>query len=628
MKKILVLLFTLASLNTFAQRIGHVTQLSNVRRGDTLDIKWFYKPDTADIRTFQIDFQFKKHLMSHIATTIDTPYVTVARTPEIAYKQFDGYKYDAYANGSYSYTADTNWAIGRNYLILPAGARLQDSGYIIHNLYKINSVAPEFASDTISVNWARLFNASGNSIGDNVVSLYSQKMKVFLKGNYTISGKFFVGAATGMPTLIAYEANTGIEASRTVPASDGSYLLDNLEEYTKYKIKVAFSTDSLITMRDRAVTIADAQKAFNEFTNADVNQSYPKTYLNHPLSYLAADINFSKKFDGADPYNIYASISGLKPIDTGKLINVIRKPEYDSLAVGVDQWGNWMAYVDTGRYIYDSIATSSLANIDIKYYILGDVDRSHSSPVINSQGQVIGGVSYKNNFTVDIPNTTVSAGQPMFVPFNVSMTAKTAAIQFEMKYNPREVKFEEIVTNVNGPWLQYVTNDAANGIVRFGGINNQTSGYLEGQAVPFKLKFSPLDPTKDVSTFVQIRKLMDAANVNGDKMTIAVNTQNIELVSAVNRGSVLVNQEPTIKVFPNPSTGFFELVVNLPSNTNATAYISDIMGRTVMNLGRFTTEEGQATFVKRVSMPNLAAGMYHLVLFDNRKRYVKQIIKG
>lgn len=287
-----------------------------------------------------------------------------------------------------------------------------------------------------------------------------------------------------------------------------------------------------------------------------------------------------------------------------------------------------MAYVDTGRYIYDSIATSSLANIDIKYYILGDVDRSHSSPVINSQGQVIGGVSYKNNFTVDIPNTTVSAGQPMFVPFNVSMTAKTAAIQFEMKYNPKEVKFEEIVTNVNGPWLQYVTNDATNGIVRFGGINNQTSGYLEGQAVPFKLKFSPLDPTKDVSTFVQIRKLMDAANVNGDKMTIAVNTQNIELVSAVNRGSVFVNQEPTIKVFPNPSTGFFELVVNLPSNTNATAYISDIMGRTVMNLGRFTTEEGQATFVKRVSMPNLASGMYHLVLYDNRKRYVKQIIKG
>jgi len=76
MKKLLVVVFTLLSTATFAQRIGHVTQLSNVRRGDTLDIKWFYKPDTADIRTFQIDFQFKKHLMTHIATTIDTPYVT------------------------------------------------------------------------------------------------------------------------------------------------------------------------------------------------------------------------------------------------------------------------------------------------------------------------------------------------------------------------------------------------------------------------------------------------------------------------------------------------------------------------------------------------------------------------
>lgn len=627
MKKLLVVAFTLLSTATFAQRIGHVTQLSNVRRGDTLDIKWFYKPDTADIRTFQIDFQFKKHLMSHIATTIDTPYVTAQRTPEIAYTQFDNYRYSTYANGSYTYTADTNWAVGRNYLILPAGTRLPDSGYIIHNLYKINAVAPEFSSDTVSVNWARLFNASGNSIGDNMASLYSQKMKVFLKGNYTISGKFFVGAATGMPTIIAYEANTGIEASRTTPASDGSYTLDNIEEYTRYKIKVSFSTDSLISMRDRAVTISDAKKAFDEFTGADVNQNYPKTFLTNPMSQLIADVNFSKKFDGADPYGIYASISGLKPIDTGKLINVMKKAEFDSLVLGVNKWNDWIAYSDTGVYIYDSVATSSLTNVDIKYYILGDVDRSHSSPVMNSQGQLVG-ISYKNNFTVDIPNTSVSAGQPMFVPFNVSMTDKSAGIQFEMKYNPKEVKFEEVVTNVNGPWLQYVTNDAVNGIVRFGGVNNQTTGFLEGQAMPFKLKFSPIDPTKDVASFVQIRKLMDASNVNGDKMNIIVKTQNIELVSVANRSLPIVNQEPSLKVFPNPNTGFFELVVNLPSNTNATAYISDIMGRRVMDLGRFTTDEGQATFVKRVSIPNLASGMYTLVLYDDKKRYVKQFLKG
>jgi Secretion system C-terminal sorting domain len=627
MKKTLTLLLLITSVNVFAQRIGHVTPLTNVRRGDTLDIKWFYKPDTADIRTFQIDFQFKKHLLTHISTTIDTPYVSSARAPEIGYKQFDGYKYNTYSNGAYTYTADTNWAVARNYLILPAGQKLQDSGYIIHNKYLVNNVKEMFPSDTVSVNWARLFNFSGNSIGDNVATLINQKMQVFLKGNYTISGKFFVGAATGMPTLIAYEANTGIEASRTVPGQDGSYVLNNLEQFTKYKIKVQFPTDSLIAMRDRAVTVSDAKKAFDEFTGADINQNYPKTFMTNPLSYLSADLNYSKKLDGADPYNIYASISGLKPIDTSKLINVIRRAEFDSLVIGVNQWNNWMAYSDTGSYIYDSIATSSLINIDIKYYILGDVDRSHGSPVMNAQGQVVG-VAYKNKFSVDIPNTSVSAGQPMFLPFNVSMTAPTAALQFEVKYNPKEVKFEEAVTNVNGPWLQYVTNDAINGVVRFGGINNQSTGFLDVQAMPFKLKFSPLDPSKDVSTFIQIRQLMDASNINGDKMTIDVKTQNIQLVSAAYRGQPLVNQEPTVNVYPNPTTGVFELVVNLPSATSVTAYISDNLGRPVMQLGRFTSDDGGAKFVKRVSIPNLAVGMYHLVMYDNKKRYTTKFIKG
>jgi hypothetical protein len=52
------------------------------------------------------------------------------------------------------------------------------------------------------------------------------------------------------------------------------------------------------------------------------------------------------------------------------------------------------------------------------------------------------------------------------------------------------------------------------------------------------------------------------------------------------------------------------------------------MGRPVMNLGGFIADETEATFVKKVSMSNLASGMYHLVLSDERKKYVKQIIKG
>ena len=68
MKKILILISSaFLSAGVFAQEIGHFQQIATVRRGDTLDVAYYYKPDASkDIRTFQIDFQFKKHLFSYL----------------------------------------------------------------------------------------------------------------------------------------------------------------------------------------------------------------------------------------------------------------------------------------------------------------------------------------------------------------------------------------------------------------------------------------------------------------------------------------------------------------------------------------------------------------------------------
>lgn len=310
-KTLLGLLLLISGINGYSQtpEIGHFQQLASVRRGDTLDVAWYYKPASGvDIRGFQVDWQFKKTLFTYLSTTVDA--TVNGNTPVVDYKSWDGYKYDSYSNGNYNYVTNTDWTIARNYLVLSNGSSVSSNGYIIHNKYKINNVAPNYVSDSVTVNWARMIKLDGTSIGDNVAVLQYKKMAVKLLGNLTISGKVHLpGTMTGIvPTINCYDFVTNQLISSTTPnPSTGNYTLINIDENKRYKIELKFPQDSLALIRDRAVTITDAVKTFNEFTSTDVAQVYGRQFLRHPLSYLIGDVNFTGTLDGGDPYGIYAS---------------------------------------------------------------------------------------------------------------------------------------------------------------------------------------------------------------------------------------------------------------------------------------------------------------------------------
>jgi hypothetical protein len=628
MKKLLLAFALLISYVSYSQNptIGHFQQLATVKRGDTLDVAWYYQPvASTDIRTFQVDWQYKKDLFTYLSTTVDA--AVNSNIPYVDYKQFDGFKYNTYTNGSYSYTADANWAVGRNYLVLAGGNQISGNGYIIHNKYKVNSVASNFVSDTITINWARLFKVDGTSIGDNVATLSNKKLAIFLKGNLTISGKVWFGdGMKSLPTIIATDANTGVVASTTTAAINGTYTLDNIEQNTRYKIQVLFPKDSLINIRDYGVTIADAVKVYNEYTNTDVNQNFGRQYLKYGLSYLIGDVNKTGTLDGGDSYSIYASVSGLRPIDTAKLISVFSKNEYDSLILGNDQWNTWANFINRGNFIYDSVTTVNLS-LDIKYFVLGDVDRSSSSPVYDDNGNLIVGARYIGTMGVQIPDTYAGLNQPLYVPFNVSTNGiDNKGLQFEMRYDPSKVRFEDIVSNIQGPWLQYVTHDATNGIIRFGGMNNQTVGALNGNVMPFKLKFSPIG-NADVTTYVYVRKLMDASDKEGDHFDIQLASDRIVLMSRAIPVGTGNEREITASVNPNPNSGLFELVVAFPTrdiSMDATVY--DVKGNIIKRIGNISSTAYNNIAIKQIDMNNVAAGSYYMVLAGNNNKVTKPFL--
>ena len=628
MKKLLLAFALLISYVSYSQTpsIGHFQQLATVKRGDTLDVAWYYQPvASTDIRTFQVDWQYKKDLFTYIGTTVDAS--VNSNIPYVDYKQFDGFKYNTYTNGSYSYTTDVNWAVGRNYLVLAGGNQIGGNGYIIHNKYKVNSVASNFVSDTITINWARLFKVDGTSIGDNVATLSNKKLAIFLKGNLTISGKVWFGAGMkSLPTIVATDANTGVVASTTTAAVSGTYTLDNIEQNTKYKIQVLFPKDSLISIRDYGVTIADAVKVYNEYTNTDVNQNFGRQYLKYGLSYLIGDVNKTGALDGGDSYSIYASVSGLRPIDTAKLISVFSKNEYDSLVLGANQWNDWASFINRGNFIFDSVTTVNLS-LDIKYFVLGDVDRSSSSPVYDANNNLIVGARYIGTMDVKIPDTYAGLSQPLYVPFNVSTNGvDNKGLQFEMKYDPSKVRFEDIVSNIQGPWLQYVTHDATTGVIRFGGMNNQTAGALNGDVMPFKLKFSPIGNV-DVTTYVYVRKLMDASDKEGDHFDIQLASDRIVLMSRAIPTGTGGEREITASVNPNPNTGLFELVVAFPTrDVSMDATVYDVRGNIVKRIGNVSSTAYNNIAIKQVNMDNVAAGSYYMVLAGNNNKITKPFL--
>ena len=629
MKKLLTLLAVLISYASFAQQpsIGHFQQLATVKRGDTLDVAWYYQPVASkDVRTFQVDFQYKKRLLTHIETTIDVAFAT--QTPYIDYKQFDNFKYSGYTTGNYTYASDTAWTTARNYLILASGNQIASPAYVIHNRYKINSVEANFASDSVIINWARLFTQDGNTIGDNVANLTNKSMAVFLKGNLTISGKVWLAAnMTSKPTVLAIDPTTGVVASSIAVANDGTYSLDNIEQNTKYKIQLLFPRNELTVIRDNAVTISDGAKVYDEFVNTDVNQTYTRQYLKSGLSYLQADINKSTGLDGGDAYGIYASVAGLKPIDTAGLIKVFTASEYDGLVIGDNQWTSWPAYLDRLDYIYDSIGIANLV-VNIKYAIVGDVNRSHSSPVFDANNQEIVAYNIVGDLNVNVSNTFANVGEPLYVPMNVNTNGlQNAALQFEMQYDRTKVKFEEIVSNIQGPWLQYVNHDVETGTIRFGGMNNQKTGYISGNYMPFKLKFSPIGNT-DVTSYIKIRKLMDAADQNGDRFNVVLQSDVVTLSSRKIPGYYnSSNEEVTASIRPNPNNGMFELVVTFPrTNMSMNAMVFDFQGRPVKNLGTISNRDYGLTTNYRVDATGLREGNYYLSMTDQKKTITKPFL--
>ena len=221
-----------------------------------------------------------------------------------------------------------------------------------------------------------------------------------------------------------------------------------------------------------------------------------------------------------------------------------------------NSWGaitttNWNSFDFPKTYIKTgTIGTNTV--VDLKYLLWGDVNRSHSSQVVISNNGVASVVSRASNslksntsfrtmstesfintpntvpsIDVNLSNVTVTSNN-IEIPVNVTTNGNlVTGLQFQFDYDPTKIKFEELSPNVPNTWYLFV--NSVYGKIKFGAIDQGEKTPLNGNVVPFKLKFSTIGNGVDILTSVKVSSTMDASAVKGSQLGINLNTTQIKL---------------------------------------------------------------------------------------------------
>ncbi len=349
--------------------------------------------------------------------------------------------------------------------------------------------------------------------------------------NALINGK--VDVSTIIPKIMIVDSATGVVKASVVPSGIGEFFLGSeVSPNTTYFAYATIPTDSIPPYLNKAVTVSDYTAAQNEFVKQNLDRTYTNANMKSGASWIASDITFNKVFDGNDVTALFAQVTGVdtvvKAIAGQTLYNIpmLEAGVYDTLSP--EHWKQANLYGVKFK-------TSTVAkDLNLKYLIPGDINRSHSSQVIKPDGTRQAFSTKSSAVNTFNPNTTIEVslnnitvtGNEFTVPVAVDgKGASMSGLQFEFVFDPNKVKFESVTTDVP-TWLVFASYGP--GRVKFGAVDKDVKTPYTG-GVPFKLLFSTLQNGLDINSTIKVTTNMDASDMSGNQLGINLNTISIKL---------------------------------------------------------------------------------------------------
>jgi hypothetical protein len=350
------------------------------------------------------------------------------------------------------------------------------------------------------------------------------------------------------PMLVITDSATNVvKAYPPVNNANYFYLGSEVEPNKTYYASAFIPNDTLAGVLNKAVTVSDFTAAQNEFIKQNLDGSFTNTVMTTGMGRFAADLNLNQRFDGGDLALLFAQAVGADTVvnvqANSSTFNVplFTRAEFDTTSITrgatLTQNLGW-----NGHRVKFRTGTTAI-NLDLKYVVPGDINRSHSSLVVNAQnvvqtnkanGLTSAMASFPNTTNENLPSIDVSlnnltvTSNNIEIPFNIDTKgSNVSALQFEIVYDATKVKFEDIKSEVPNTW--FVFANPRDGVLRFGAIDREMKTPIKGASAPFKLRFSTLENGLDISTKIKVTSNLDASNDKGEQLAISLNTTTIKL---------------------------------------------------------------------------------------------------
>lgn len=519
-----------------------------IKKGDTVQLTLAYKNNSSSARSFYLDFEHQITAINFIDVVFPTAGAQGSALPTGASATFQNNYYPGYTfvkntnntttdgitnfnYANYNYSQGGIKAINRIWVNTASTTNLVD-GDLAYLRFKVENISAGFSYDSVYFNAAQSYGS--NYTGYGTVFMPKPRnswITPIPSANALINGQ--VAVSSIIPKIMIVDTTTKIVKATVVPAADGTFFLGSqLTPNTWYYAYATIPSDSIPAYLNRAVTVSDYTAAQNEFIKQNLDRTYTNVNMKSGASWIASDIIMNKVFDGNDLTALFAQVTNtdtvVKAMAGQTLYNIpmLEANTYDTLTPGYWKEANLYGVL---------FKTSDTAKeLKLKYLIPGDINRSHSSPVIKPDGTIQSfstksvAVNTSNPVTsidVSLNNITVTGNQ-FTVPINVDTKgAGISGLQFEFVYDASKVKFESVTADVP-TWLVFA--NASEGKIKFGAVDKDVKTPYTG-GVPFKLVFSTIQNGLDINSYIKVTSNMDASDMSGNQLGINLNTTQIKL---------------------------------------------------------------------------------------------------
>ena len=530
-------------------------------------------------RQLLLDFQYQNTALDLVSITNTGTGGNGGILPQNSNAQESYYQYPGYtftnttqnttSNGTtnyqycgYSYAQGGPNTIVRYNLTWTGANGMPYNGYwgLLKLTFKVKTAMTGFAMNPVKLNFVAAWSGAGSL--DATTQEAPLKETIYLNPNADsyVNAKIDINAnmtAVSPMKVMFYDTLSKIGYLNDI-TSDGTVNVNQsqLQANTVYRVMAMVNMDNLTQIQNAAVTVSDFTGPQNEFVKTGLDGTPANINMTTGASYLSADMNNDKVFNGGDLPILLASAVGL---DT-----LLKTPQ--GYVAGTNGYMSVWTFVDT---VFNGITTANWAKTDLmsgvyfktgrvgdylplnlKYLLWGDVNRSHSSQVVNSQGSIVSTAlpSLKSsgiaanavsanmfmNTTKEIQGIDVSLNNLTVTSNNIEIPVtvdtkglNVGALQFQFEYDPTKIKFEELASTLPATW--YMFANSKEGKVKFGAIDNQNKTPLTGSSSPFKLKFSTIGNGVDLLTSIKVSPSMDASDNIGNQLGINLNTTQIKL---------------------------------------------------------------------------------------------------